>query len=121
MVVFALMAIRLIWMLPSARGPAVVVNPFGIRDLRIGDEFLPWNSIAVISAEERRGHKMIVLTPTPDLQWHLRACRDAYAASTPRTALQQEDERDAQGGALKASPHKRHKIAAPGSLCCNAG
>ncbi|WP_407187900.1 hypothetical protein [Bradyrhizobium centrosematis] len=23
--------------------------------------------------------------------------------------------------ALKASPYKRHKIAAPGSLCCNAG
>jgi hypothetical protein len=40
---------------------------------------------------------MIVLTP--DLQRHLRACRDAYAASTPRTALQQEDERDAPGGA----------------------
>jgi hypothetical protein len=51
------MTIRLIWMLPSARGPAVVVNPFGIRDLRIGDEFLPWNSVAEISAEERRGHK----------------------------------------------------------------
>jgi hypothetical protein len=51
-VVFAVMTIRLIWMIPTARGPVVVVNPFGIRDLRIGDEFLPWDSIAGISAEE---------------------------------------------------------------------
>jgi hypothetical protein len=132
-VVFAVLTIRLIWLLPTERGPVLVVNPYGIRDLRIGDEFLPWDSIAAISAEESRGHKMIVLTPTPDFQRQLRcirnlarhaqndriviradglaadfeavlrACRDAHAASAPRTALQQEDERgirgDTQGGA----------------------
>ena len=107
-------------------------------------------SIAKISAEQCRGHKTIVLTPTPALlrQLHsirdlarcaendrivirseglaadfatlLRACRDAHAAGTPRTALQQEDERGARA-ALEASPYKRHKIAARRSLCCNAG
>lgn len=136
-VVFAVLTIRLIWMLPTERGPVLVVTSYGIRDLRIGDEFLPWDSIAEISAENCRGHKMIVLTPTPGLQRQLRcirnlarhvqndrivirteglaadfetvlrACRDAHAASTARTALQQEDERGApgraQGFAVQAS------------------
>ncbi|WP_439358420.1 hypothetical protein [Bradyrhizobium sp. DASA03007] len=36
--------------------------------LRIGNEFLPSDLIAEISAEECRDHKMIVLTPTPGLR-----------------------------------------------------
>ena len=132
-VVFALVTMRLIWMLPTERGPVLIVNRYGIRDLRLGNEFLPWDSIARISAEECRGREMIVLTPTPDLQRHLRsmrnlarhaqndriviraeglaadfdtvlrACRDAHAASTPRTALQQEDERGTQGDAQSSA------------------
>jgi len=132
-VVFALMTIRLIWILPTERGAVVVVTPYGIRDLRIGNEFLPWDSIAEISAEQRRGHMTIVLTPTPallrqlrsirnlarraesdrilirseglaaDFDTVLRACRDAHAASSARTALQQEDERRPQGFAVQAS------------------
>jgi hypothetical protein len=132
-VVFALMTGRLIWMLPAGRGSVVIVTPYGIRDLRIGNEFLLWDSIAEISAEERRGRKVIVLTPTPGLQRQLcsirglvgcvtddrivirseglatdfdtllRACRDCHAAGGPRTALQQEDERGTQGFAVPAS------------------
>ena len=66
-----LMTGRLIWMLPAERGSVVIVTPYGIRDLRIGNEFLLWDSIAEISAEERRGRKVIVLTPTPALQRQL--------------------------------------------------
>ncbi|MET4118722.1 hypothetical protein ABIB85_005284 [Bradyrhizobium sp. JR1.5] len=132
-VVFAVMTGRLIWMLPAERGSVVIVTPYGIRDLRIGNEFLLWDSIAEISAEERRGRKVIVLTPTPALQRQLcsirglarsvrddrivirseglatdfdtllRACRDYHAAGGPRTALQQEDERGTQGFAAQAS------------------
>jgi hypothetical protein len=69
--VFGLITGRLIWMLPAARGPVVIVTPYGIRDLRIGNEFLLWESIAEISAEECGGHKVIVLTPTPGLQRQL--------------------------------------------------
>lgn len=128
-VVFGLVTGWLIWMLPAERGAVVVVTAYGIRDLRIGNEFLPWESIAEISAEDYRGRKTIVLTPTSalrrqlcaiptlarcaqdgrifirpeglatDFDTLLRACRDCHAASTPRTALQQEDERGPQGGA----------------------
>lgn len=127
---FGLVTSRLIWLLPAERGPVVIVTPYGIRDLRIGNEFLLWDSIAEISAEKCRGHKVIVLTPTPALQRQLctiralarcaqnhrividtdglaidfetllRACRDCHAA---RTALQQEDERGTQGFAVQAS------------------
>ena len=126
---FGLVTCRLIWMLPAERGAVVVVTPYGIRDLRIGNEFLPWDSIAEISAEESRGRNTIVLTPTPALQQQiraipdlarcarndrivipseglatdfdtlLRACRDCHAASIARAAMQQEDERGTQGGA----------------------
>ena len=124
---------RLIWMLPAERGPVVIVTLYGIRDLRIGNEFLLWDSIADVSVEECRGHKAIVLTPTPGLQQQLsfihaatrgarneriiirpdglatdfdtllRACRDCHAARNPGTALQQENERCSQGIALQAS------------------
>lgn len=127
---FGLVTVRLIWLLPAERGPVLIVTPYGIRDLRIGNEFLLWDSIAEISAEECRGHKMIVLTPTLALQRQLctirglarraqndrividagglatdfdtllRACRDCHTA---RTALQQEDERGTQGFAVQAS------------------
>ncbi|MCK1740544.1 hypothetical protein IVA80_06600 [Bradyrhizobium sp. 139] len=70
-VVFGLVTSRLIWMLPAERGSVVIVTPHGIRDLRIGNEFLLWDSIAEISAEECRGQKTIVLTPTPALQRQL--------------------------------------------------
>jgi hypothetical protein len=139
--VFGLITSRLIWRLPAERGPVVIVTPYGIRDLRSGNEFLLWDSISEISAEEYRGHKVIVLTPTPALQRQLCtirakiraesrgvpndrqnsrivirmeglatdfdtllcACRDCHAASNVRTALQQEDERRAQGLAVQAS------------------
>ncbi|MGX4769832.1 STM3941 family protein [Bradyrhizobium guangdongense] len=106
----------LIWKLPAERGPVVIITPYGIRDLRIGNEFLPWDSIADVSADECRGQKAIVLTPTPALQRQLagirsaargtrhdrivirsgslatdfdtllRACRDCHAASTQAAA-----------------------------------
>lgn len=132
-VVFSLLTSWLVWMLPGERGAVVVVTPYGIRDLRIGNEFLLWESIAEISAEECRGHKAIVLTPTPalrrqlcaiptlargaqdgriviraeglatDFDTLLRACRDRHTASSARTALQQEDERGPQSFAVQVS------------------
>ncbi|MDA9404931.1 STM3941 family protein [Bradyrhizobium sp. CCBAU 45389] len=80
--VFGLITGWLIWLLPGERGPVVIVTPFGIRDLRIGNEFLLWESIAEISTEERRGHRMIVLTPTPALQRQLCCIRGRSRAAS---------------------------------------
>ncbi|MET4825694.1 hypothetical protein ABH972_003283 [Bradyrhizobium ottawaense] len=93
-VLFGLVTCRLIWMLPAERGAVVVVTPYGIRDLRIGNEFLPWDSIAEISAEESRGHKMI--------------CADADAGFAA-AAL-----RHPRSGPLRAKRSHRHPVGRPG-------
>ena len=95
---FGLITSRLIWMLPAERGPVVIVTPYGIRDLRIGNEFLLWDSIAEISAEECRGHKMIVLTPTPALQRQLGAIR----GPARRAQNDRQDHRQNSGVVIRA-------------------
>ena len=80
--VFGLITSRLIWRLPGERGPVVIVTPYGIRDLRCGNEFLLWESISEISAEDDRGHKVIVLTPTPALQRQLCTIRAKIRAES---------------------------------------
>jgi hypothetical protein len=79
--VFALVTCRLIWMLPAERGPVVIVTRYGIRDLRIGNEFLLWDSIVDVSTEECRGHKAVVLALTPALQQQLSCIRANRAVS----------------------------------------
>ncbi len=65
---FCLATCRLIWMLPTARGPVVIISPYGVRDLRIGNEFLLWDSITEVTSDERHGSKVVVLKLTPALQ-----------------------------------------------------
>jgi hypothetical protein len=88
-VVFSLITNRLIWMLPAERGPVVIVTPYGIRDLRIGNEFLLWELIAEVSAQESRGHNTIVLTPTRALQQQFSCIR--AAARADRILIRTED------------------------------
>ena len=74
-IIFGAVTCRLIWMLPAERGPVVVVTRYGVRDLRIDNEFLLWDSIEKVSARQGRGHSAIVLTPTPALkQQRICAC-----------------------------------------------
>ncbi|MDN4999717.1 STM3941 family protein [Bradyrhizobium sp. GCM10027634] len=81
----------LIWILPAERGPVVIVTPYGIRDLRMGNEFLPWDSIADVSAEDVRGHKAVVLTPTPALQRQLSYIHgSAHGTSNERIVIRSE-------------------------------
>jgi hypothetical protein len=79
-VLFGIATCRLIWMLPTGRGPVVVISRYGVRDLRIGDEFLLWDSIAEISAGECRGRKVVVLKPTRALQ-RQRCCVETRRAA----------------------------------------
>ncbi|MBW7972042.1 STM3941 family protein [Bradyrhizobium sp. BR 10289] len=90
---FGLITARLIWMLPTERGPVVIVTSYGIRDLRIGNEFLLWESIAEVSAEECSGHRMIVLTPTPALQRQLGCIRARIGYRIGGKSRRAQDER----------------------------
>jgi hypothetical protein len=67
-VLFGIATCRLIWMLPAERGSVVIVTRYGIRDLRVGNEFLLWDSITDVSTGESRGRKVVVLKLTPALQ-----------------------------------------------------
>jgi hypothetical protein len=49
----------------------VLVNNYGIRDLRIANEFILWDSVTDISACEHRGRKCVVLKVTPALEQRL--------------------------------------------------
>ena len=88
--VFGPVTALLIWMLPAERGPVVIVTLYGFRDLRIGNEFLLWDSIADVSAEERRGHKVIVLTPTSALQQQLSLIRATRGTQSERIVIRPE-------------------------------
>jgi hypothetical protein len=68
MMLFGIATCRLIWMLPAERGPVLIISHYGIRDLRLGNEFLLWDSIADVSTGERRGRSVVVLKLTPALQ-----------------------------------------------------
>ena len=64
-ILFGVATCRLIWMLPVERGAVVVVTRYGIRDLRIDNEFLLWDSIEKVSARQSRGRSSVVLTLVP--------------------------------------------------------
>jgi hypothetical protein len=131
-ILFGLGTCRLIWMLPAERGAVVVVTPYGIRDLRIGNEFLLWDSIETVSARESRGRGAVVLTLIPalrqqrtcprgrrdassdkvvisldglatDVETLLRICRAFHGAGEHGTASQQRRDCKAQSFAVPAS------------------
>jgi len=113
-VAFALMTVRLIWMLPAERGSVVILTPYGIRDLRIGNEFLLWDSIAEISAWPvvRRTIGRATGSSSGRRVWRpiLTHCCALAATVTPPAVHAPHCSRK-MNAAPKASPYKRHKIA----------
>jgi len=61
----------LIWLLSAAKRPVLLIGRYGIRDLRVANEFILWDSIAEVSACEYRRRKFIVLKITPALEQQL--------------------------------------------------
>ena len=71
LIVFGAATCRLIWLLLAARGPVLLIGRYGIRDLRVANEFILWDSIADVSTGEYRRRKFIVLKITPALEQQL--------------------------------------------------
>jgi hypothetical protein len=71
LIVFGAATCRLIWLLLAARGPVLLIGRYGIRDLRVANEFILWDSIVDVSTCESRRRKFIVLKITPALEQHL--------------------------------------------------
>ena len=68
---FGLATATCVWMQFAVKGPVVLVSNYGIRDLRIANEFILWDSVTEISACEHRGQKFVVLKITPTLEQRL--------------------------------------------------
>ena len=66
--VFGLATAKFVWGLFAAREPVVFVTRYGIRDLRVADEFILWDSVTNVSACQCRRQKFVVLTITPALE-----------------------------------------------------
>lgn len=78
----------LIWRLPTEKGSVVVLTRYGVRDLRRDNEFLPWESIADVSAGRCGGHEVVVLKLCPALQ---RQRRCVNPGQDMRPAVRQAD------------------------------
>ena len=71
LVLFGLATATCVWMQFAVKGPVVLVSNYGIRDLRIANEFILWDSVTEISACGHRGQKFVVLKITPALEQRL--------------------------------------------------
>jgi hypothetical protein len=68
---FGLTTAKCVRMLFAVNGPVVLVSNYGIRDLRIANEFILWDSVTDVSACEHRGQKFVLLKITPALEQRL--------------------------------------------------
>lgn len=65
---FGLCTVIIAWRLVASRGPAVILTPEGIRDVRVSADFVPWTAVEGIGTWEHEGQKIMVLTLAPEFQ-----------------------------------------------------
>jgi hypothetical protein len=76
---FGLATLKFIWMLLTAKGPVVFISRYGIRDMRIADELIPWDCVEDVSAREYRRQKFVALRVSPMLEKQLFATKARQA------------------------------------------
>ena len=59
---------KIAWLFFSVRGPVLFISYYGIRDLRVTKEFIPWDSVEQISLGQIRKQKFVTLKVTPALE-----------------------------------------------------
>ena len=84
---FGLATARLIWAMCAAKGPVLFVSRYGIRDLRVADEFILWDSLSQVSACEVRKQRFVVLALTPALEKRLFSTSTGQAMLTANRAF----------------------------------
>ena len=57
-----------VWKLLTANGPVLFVNRAGIRDLRIFDQWILWESVTDVRIAKTRSQKFVVLQVSPALE-----------------------------------------------------
>lgn len=57
-----------VWKLLTAKGPVLFINRTGIRDLRIADQWIVWESVTDVRITKVRSQKFVVLQVSPALE-----------------------------------------------------
>jgi hypothetical protein len=76
---FGLATLKFIWIVLTAKGPVVFISRYGIRDMRIADELIPWDCVEDVSAREYRRQKFVALRISPMLEKQLFATKARQA------------------------------------------
>jgi hypothetical protein len=84
---FGFGAVKFIWTLLTARGPVLFISRYGIRDMRIANELMLWDSVEAISTCEYRKQKFILLKVGPALEQRLFATRTKHALQHASKAM----------------------------------
>jgi hypothetical protein len=67
-VFFGLGTLKFVWTWFTAKGPVVFISRYGIRDIRVANQLIPWGSVESVSASEYHRQKFIVLKVPPPLE-----------------------------------------------------
>jgi hypothetical protein len=76
---FGLATLKFVRTMFAAKGPVVFVSRYGVRDMRVANEFILWDSVVNVSACESRKQKFVVLALSPALEQRLFATRSGQA------------------------------------------
>jgi hypothetical protein len=84
---FGLVTAKFVWALLKVRAPVLSVSRYGIRDLRIANEFILWESVTDVSACRVGRQSFVVLKLTPAVERRLFCVDTAQALLTANRAL----------------------------------
>lgn len=87
MAFFGVMTGKFVWALCRPGGPVLSVSRYGIRDLRIANEFILWESVADVSACRVGRQSFVVLRLTPAVEQRLLGADTAQAMLAANRAL----------------------------------
>lgn len=84
---FGLVTAKFVWALFGARQPVLSVSRYGVRDLRIANEFILWDSVVDVSTCRVGRRSFVVLKLTPAVEQRLFCASTAQAMLAANRAL----------------------------------
>lgn len=78
---FALGTAKFVWALLKGKAPVLSISRYGIRDLRVANEFILWEAVADVRACRIGRQSFVVLTLTPAVERRLYFVDSAQAAA----------------------------------------
>lgn len=76
-VLFSAMGLLILWKLFRERGTVIEIGPEGIRDIRVAEEFIPWNAVLDIYTWTYQRQSVMVLAVTEEAERQLTLSRIA--------------------------------------------